>query len=358
MQLRSGPHDVWKRLRQRAERQLQLRGLRHGVHARHDLSGRFVPVRQRGHEVQRPVHSHAERPEQLRRLRARVRRGRGMRAGELQLNMRRGGRSAGRGLRPVDLRRLVRRSDERSRQLRCLQHALSGGRQLRRQPMRLRSQRHALWHVVLGHADRPAKLRRLRQRMPRRLNVCRGCLRGRVQHRRGPEHVRERVRQRSQQQPQLRRLRHRVPCRRPLPRWNVSVRGRLHAVRGRPNGTRRVRRSPLEQCRLRRLRQSLPGYRSNLQCRDVRRPVRRERVVALRRLVRRSDLEQGKLRALFRCLRRQSRVPKLAVHLSGRHGQLHRHLLGPLEQQRQLRHMRDAMPRGHGVRGRIVSVAH
>jgi len=82
--LPAGSVGVRPRVRRFADGQFQLRSLRRPVHRGHYLPGGLVPVRQRRHAMRRAMYAHPKRPEQLRCMRQRMRRGLGLRQGHVR----------------------------------------------------------------------------------------------------------------------------------------------------------------------------------------------------------------------------------------------------------------------------------
>ena len=189
-----------------------------------------------GDALQRRVHRHAERSEQLRRLRRRLHRGR--RGSDVRrrclhdlVRHRRRGRAH-------RLRQRLRRSRERRQQLRRLQLAVPDRGGLRERRVHLPGRRCFLLRAQLHrYADRSGELRRVPQPVRAQHALHRRHVHRRLQHGRRRDPVRSRVREPPDRQPRLRLVRNGLPGRkRRVHQRNVrDARAGLHAVRGPPS---------------------------------------------------------------------------------------------------------------------------
>ena len=114
----AGPDGVRRRLRGPAVGQRRLRRVRRGLHRRHHVPERRVRLLQQRDALQRRMHRHAERSEQLRRVREPVRERPGVLRGPVHHDVRHG---------PHRLQRSVRRSLERSFRLRQMRNLCPNG---------------------------------------------------------------------------------------------------------------------------------------------------------------------------------------------------------------------------------------
>ena len=204
----------------------------------------------RPNDVRRRLHGPGVQRGELWRVRPRVRRGPCLQRGRLRHVVRR---------RAHELRPRVRRHAQRPRTLRRLRNDLSGRHGLRGRGLRLRGRPRALRRSLRRPRERSGELRSLRQGVRGPFGVRRRDLCHDVPD--GPDGMRSGVRRLEQGQPQLWRLRRRLPRGLDVRRRRLRVRRRWSIVRG------RLRQCPERPGELRRLRSvvrrgpHLPGRR-------------------------------------------------------------------------------------------------